>query len=230
MKGLLEMRFIKKVIFILFAFGLVTCKNFDSVIKEGYFYECPNVSVRNLVDNFMGEPKWESFISPSDNQYYLNVSGEIIYDSRPASALLQFKFTEDNTSWIINAIEINGNPQVAEDINLFVSQMCNTYFSHEEYSGNDYDEFQVVNETKGCIIEGQYYWTDEINEFEVFVGPESWYGTYSNKVTENILSEASGLVVGNKLLNEYQNLEIGNIDLNCNLNMRTAWGEFSLEK
>ena len=115
--------------FVLVLFLFVGCKSdMDSSIKEGYFDSCKSGTVEELVDGYFDKPEWESFVSPDDNKYHLNVSGGITYNNLPAKALLQFEINKDKT-WKINAFEIDGEPQNELMIASIVSNMC------EEVSG-----------------------------------------------------------------------------------------------
>jgi len=96
----------------------------DDTIKKGYFNGCKKATVEQLVNNFFNNPKWESFVSPEDDKYHLNVSGQIQYDEKPANAIIQFEVLE-NEKWQINAFTINGEPQEDEIILELVSEMCN---------------------------------------------------------------------------------------------------------
>jgi hypothetical protein len=111
------------LIFVIFLF--LGCKSeMDSSIKNGYFDDCKNGTVEELVDGFFANPEWESFVSPDDNKYHLNVSGEITYADKPAKAIIQFEINKDKT-WEINAFEINGEGQTDEMISELVVGMCN---------------------------------------------------------------------------------------------------------
>jgi hypothetical protein len=96
----------------------------DDKIKKGYFNNCKKATVEKLVNNFFSNTKWESFVSPDDDKYHLNVSGQIQYDEKPAKVIIQFEELE-NEEWQINAFTINGQPQEDEVILELVSEMCN---------------------------------------------------------------------------------------------------------
>jgi hypothetical protein len=115
----------KNIYIIILVIIITSCKSkMDDKIKKGYFDSCKKATVEQLVNNFFNNPKWESFVSPDDDKYHLNVSGQIQYEEKPAKALIQFEELE-NEGWQINAFEINGEPQEDEVMIELVSEMCN---------------------------------------------------------------------------------------------------------
>ena len=115
----------KHIYFIILVIIITSCKSkMDDIIKKGYFNNCKKATVEQLVNNFFSNPKWESFVSPDDDKYHLNVSGQIQYDEKPAKVIIQFEELE-NEEWQINAFTINGEPQEDEIILELVSEMCN---------------------------------------------------------------------------------------------------------
>jgi hypothetical protein len=103
---------------------LFGCKaKMDETIKKGYFDACKKHNVETLVNGFFANPKWESFISPDDDKYHLNVSGQITYDNALVNALVQFETHEDER-WQINAFEINGEPQDEFMVAELINEMC----------------------------------------------------------------------------------------------------------
>jgi len=110
----------------LFCLGIFLsgCKSeMDDLIKKGSFEACPDHTVETLVTNYFDNPKWESFISPDDDKYHLNATGEIFYNDKPTKILLQFEFTEGE-NWQINAMDLDGEPQSEEMIYELVNSMC----------------------------------------------------------------------------------------------------------
>ncbi len=84
-----------------------------SLVKNGVLEFCPEATVKEMVDNYVGGPKWEAFVA-TDGEDYVNVEGEITYDNSPADMLLQFKVL-DSQNFEVNAFELNEVPQ-----NLFM--------------------------------------------------------------------------------------------------------------
>ena len=114
----------KQLIVLLIFTTLVGCKSeMDKTIKQGYFDACEKHNVETLVTSFFANPKWESFISPDDNKYHLNVSGQIMYDNQTVNALIQFEMEGDDR-WQINAFEINGEAQNELMVAELINKMC----------------------------------------------------------------------------------------------------------
>ena len=99
-------------IYLIFLIILFTgCKeSMEDKIKGGYFNDCQIADVETLINSFFSNPKWESFISPDDNLFHLNIEGQITFNGKPAEALVQFQM-DKNDSWFINAFEINSQSQ-----------------------------------------------------------------------------------------------------------------------
>jgi hypothetical protein len=115
-----------KLILIIFALSLLGCKSEkDNAIKKGFFNGCSKANVETLVASFFENPKWESFVSPDDNKYHLNASGQIMYNNVSANALIQFEI-EEGEKWTINAFEINSQPQDDEMVVELIDEMCNS--------------------------------------------------------------------------------------------------------
>jgi type II secretory pathway component GspD/PulD (secretin) len=114
--------------YLLMILGIITllgCKSeMDNTIKNGHFDNCQDGTVEELVEEFFTNTNWESFVSPDDNKYHLNVSGEINVNEKPAKALIQFEMIDDK-NWQINAFTIDGEGQTDEMISELVTTMCN---------------------------------------------------------------------------------------------------------
>jgi len=114
---------------LLASIALTSCSDSrDDIIKKGYFDRCPDYTVEELINDFFDHQYWESFISPDDNKYHLEVSG-IIYLQEyniPVDALIQFQLNNGDR-WEINALEINGEPQYVEQYSYLIDDMCMSY-------------------------------------------------------------------------------------------------------
>ena len=71
---------------------------------------CPQATVKEMVDNYVGGPKWSAFVA-TDGEDYVNIEGEITYDDLPVDMLLQFKVNTDSERFEVNAFELNEIPQ-----------------------------------------------------------------------------------------------------------------------
>lgn len=114
----------RSFLFAIPAFLIFGCTSaIDDTIKQGSFNSCPSYTVETLVNGFIADPVWESFVSPDDDKYHLNVSGVILYDDEDANAVIQFEVLEEE-SWQINAFEIDNVPQNDFVIEELVTAMC----------------------------------------------------------------------------------------------------------
>ena len=106
------------VVALLFAASTIIATNpFESIlnpeismVKNGTLSRYPQKTVGEAVDTFMGNPKWEA-INGHDGNTYVNVTGSILVMDESATAALQFKLDQQNGTFEINALEINGTPQ-----------------------------------------------------------------------------------------------------------------------
>ena len=80
-----------------------------SLVQNGVLDSCPDATVKQMVNNYVGNPKWEAFVA-TDGEDYVNVEGEISYDNLPADMLLQFQII-DSQNFMVNAFELNEVPQ-----------------------------------------------------------------------------------------------------------------------
>jgi hypothetical protein len=116
----------KNIFLILIIASSVGCKyKMEQTIKKGYFDSCPKYDVETMIESYFADPKWESFISPDDNNYHLNVSGRIMYNGQESKAILQFELL-DGKRWKINAFEINGEEQNDFMTSALISEMCSS--------------------------------------------------------------------------------------------------------
>lgn len=114
----------KQLLVVAILLTIVGCRSeMDRTIKEGYFDACQTDNVETLVESFFANPKWESFVSPDDNKYHLNASGQILYDNETVNALIQFEMEGDGR-WQINAFELNGEPQDEYMVTELINEMC----------------------------------------------------------------------------------------------------------
>ena len=84
---------------------------FDSaevkMVKNGTLYSCPNYTVEQLVNGYMGNPSWSSGTS-TDGIVFVNIEGDITYMDKEVRALMQFEVK--NETFEFRAIEINNVP------------------------------------------------------------------------------------------------------------------------
>jgi hypothetical protein len=80
------------------------------MIKEGKLESCPNATVNQMVDGFIGSPSWESN-ETAEGQKFVNITGRITYSEKEVDALIQFFIDPDKGTFNFNAFEINELPQ-----------------------------------------------------------------------------------------------------------------------
>lgn len=104
---------------------LFSCKSqLENGIKEGEFEGCPNQTVSQLFEKFLKNPEWESFISPDDNKFHLNVTGKYSdLDGVSHKMMVQFQYTKGDL-WEANAMEIDGQALNDDDILNSLSFIC----------------------------------------------------------------------------------------------------------
>jgi len=107
----------------LFCFFGCSSNNTKAVkmVKYGTLDMCPDVTVEEMVNGFMGNPSWEE-IKGTDRNTYVNISGDITYFNKPVKALLQFKV--GTNTFEFNALEFNGVGQNPILANALLVKMC----------------------------------------------------------------------------------------------------------
>ena len=91
-------------------------------IKNGKLKSCPQMTLLEMAEGFMGSPSW-STITADDGFMYVNLEGEISYHNKPVDALIQFKLNNDNT-FEYQAMEFNGVPQPKILAFALLEKMC----------------------------------------------------------------------------------------------------------
>lgn len=100
-----------------------------SMVKNGNLHSCPNVTVEEMVNSFMGNPTWESGQS-SDGEYFVNIGGDITLHEKPVRAVVQFIVHSDSFSF--QAFDINDVPQSALMASALLGKMCESSIQQEE--------------------------------------------------------------------------------------------------
>ena len=95
------------------SFLFVGCSSTDSrlsLVKNGVMDFCPQATVKEMVNNYVANPKWSAF-EGTDGGDYVNINGKITYMEKPVDMVLQFKVDTDSETFEVNAFEINDIPQ-----------------------------------------------------------------------------------------------------------------------
>ena len=126
-KGSLN-RQVKQCLVVCTVIGLAACSALDStvtMVKGGTLQSCPNSTVEEMVDGFMGSPSWESGVT-EDQEIFVNVSGDISYADKPVRAVVQFMIDKENETFQYNAFELNGIPQNHFIAAELLEKMCDS--------------------------------------------------------------------------------------------------------
>jgi len=92
-----------------------------SIVKKGSIKACPNYTVEELVNNFMDKPKWEHIVADNGIDY-VNISGFITADGKPAKGMLQLWLR--NGVFGFQAFEIDEEPQDESMASVLINEMC----------------------------------------------------------------------------------------------------------
>lgn len=114
---------------LMFAASLVTllvgCGSDSTVdiVRSGSLDGCPDKTVGQMATGFMASPKWQSLVA-QDGQTYVNLTGGITFDNKPATALVQFLVNTNTQRFQLNALEINGSPTSQFVALVMLDKMC----------------------------------------------------------------------------------------------------------
>lgn len=142
-------------------------------IKVGYLHACPEFTIDELINNYMGNPEWSK--EKSDKGYYVfNVSGNIKYNNKGAVALIQFATDKDNI--IVKAYEIDKISQTNSTFATLIFNMCEnsrgikkqTYIENGNSSYEVYIKEAYANNYQGNVLrENLTYVSDHIDYINV---------------------------------------------------------------
>ena len=90
-------------------------------VKNGTLYSCAHKTVEEMVEGYIGNPRWRSGTTKGGMKF-VNVTGEIIYDGYTASVIIQFK--QLTNTFELYAVEVNKVPHdLSWGVNL-LNKMC----------------------------------------------------------------------------------------------------------
>ena len=92
-----------------------------SMVKSGVLNSCPDKNMDEMVNGFLGSPKWSSGIS-EDGQKFVNIEGRLTYAEKEVDGLIQFLVNDDRFEF--SAFEINEVPQSVLIANALLEKMC----------------------------------------------------------------------------------------------------------
>jgi len=110
------------MVLIIMASGCTDSKEVQ-MVKNGKLGSCPDATVEQLINNFMGLPTWESGES-TDGKTFVNIVGDMTYAERPVSATIQFIINEKKGTFEFNALEFNSVPQMNKMALGLINKMC----------------------------------------------------------------------------------------------------------
>ena len=91
-------------------------------VKYAKLGSCPEKTVDEMAKGFMGSPSWSSGKS-EDGNTFVNLEGDISFMEKKVSAVIQFKFNDDDT-FQFNALEFNEIPQNNLIASSLLEKMC----------------------------------------------------------------------------------------------------------
>ena len=106
------------------ALVFVACDSSEvQMVKGGTLQSCPDKTVEQMVNGYMGNPEWRSLVAKDGNDY-VNVVGEISYNNQPTKAEIQFQLNKDKSSFQLYAWELGGEPASNIIAAILFKKMC----------------------------------------------------------------------------------------------------------
>lgn len=106
------------------ALAFVACDSSEVLmVKGGTLQSCPDKTVEQMVNGYMGNPEWRSLVAEDGNDY-VNVVGEISYNNQPTKAEIQFRLNKEKSSFQFQAWELGGKPAPDIVAAVLLEKMC----------------------------------------------------------------------------------------------------------
>jgi len=93
------------------------------IVKTGHLDNCPRKTLDQEVKGYFESPRWEAGATAGGVDF-VNVSGILTYQDRPAVAVLQFVMYKDKSGFKPYLFTINGVPQPLYVTAFTLGQMC----------------------------------------------------------------------------------------------------------
>ncbi len=93
------------------------------IVKTGHLDNCPMKTLDQEVKGYFEAPRWEAGAT-ADGQDFVNASGILTYQDKPATAVLQFVMYKDKSGFRPYLFTINGVPQPLYVTAFTLAQMC----------------------------------------------------------------------------------------------------------
>tara|TARA_Y100000589_G_scaffold322445_1_gene355388 strand:- start:1307 stop:1681 length:375 start_codon:yes stop_codon:yes gene_type:complete len=94
-----------------------------SLVQNGYLDGCRNATLKEMVDGYIGSPKWSAGVS-DDGQEFVNIEGNIMYSEKEVDLILQYLVNSEKETFEFSALELNDIPQNAFIAAALLSNMC----------------------------------------------------------------------------------------------------------
>ena len=106
------------------ALVFVACDSSEvQMVKGGTLQSCPDKTVEQMVNGYMGNPEWRSLVAEDGNDY-VNVVGEISHNNQLLKAEIQFRLNKEKSSFQFQAWEVEGEPAPDIIAALLLEKMC----------------------------------------------------------------------------------------------------------
>ena len=93
------------------------------MVKGGQLGNCPDATVEEMVDSFLGNPSWQSGTS-DDGVTFVNIEGDLTVYEKEVRGAIQFIVNAGAGSFEFNAFELNGVPQPNIMAMGLLTKMC----------------------------------------------------------------------------------------------------------
>ena len=93
------------------------------IVKTGHLDNCPRKNLDQEVSGYFESPRWDAGATKGGVDF-VNVSGILTYQDRPAAAILQFIIYKDKSGFRPYLFTINGYPQPLYVTAFTLAQMC----------------------------------------------------------------------------------------------------------
>ena len=113
----------KIIAILLIIVGVFGCAEDPSIsmVKNGVLDSCPDKNMNEMVNGFLGSPKWTSGIS-QDGETLVNIEGRLTYAEKEVDGVIQFLVNDDRFEF--SALEFNEVPQNVLIANALLVKMC----------------------------------------------------------------------------------------------------------
>ena len=92
-----------------------------TMVRASSFEKCPNVTVDDMANGFLGSPSWS--VARKKGFKYVNLRGQVIFKQKKVRVLLPFKITEPN-NWSLDDLEMNDVVQSPLLRSGLIERMC----------------------------------------------------------------------------------------------------------